>query len=115
MVLVSLQPMQTNNRLLDDLAKVANGAVSTLAGVKGEIESTIRQQLERLLVDMDLVTRDEFEAVRAVAVKARGEQERLEKRIASLEALLANQKTPKSKAGSAKPRRKPTTSAPAKK
>ena len=64
---------------------------------------------------MDLVTRDEFEAVRAVAVNARSEQERLEKRIASLEALLANQKTPKSKASAAKPRRKPTASPPAKK
>ena len=62
--------MQTSNRILDDLARVANGAVSTLAGVKGEIDALVRQRLERLLADADLVTRDEFEAVKAMAAKA---------------------------------------------
>lgn len=87
--------MQTNNRILDDLAKVANGAVSTLVGVKSEVEATIRQQLERLLVDMDLVARDEFEAMKAVAIEARTEQERLEKRLVKLEEVIANQAGPK--------------------
>ncbi|MBT3767157.1 MAG: accessory factor UbiK family protein [Rhodospirillaceae bacterium] len=81
--------MQSNNRVLDDLAKVANGAVSTLVGMKGEAEALVRQQLERLLSEMDVAQRDEFEAVKAMAQKARTEQEKLEKRVAELEAQLA--------------------------
>ncbi|MCP5367658.1 MAG: accessory factor UbiK family protein [Hyphomicrobiales bacterium] len=80
--------MQTSNRLFDDLAKMANGAVSTVAGIKGEVEAMVRQQLERILVDMDMVPREEFEAMRAVAIKAREEQEKLEARVAALEAQL---------------------------
>ena len=80
--------MQTSNRILDDLARVANGAVSTLVGVKNEIDALVRQRIERLLNDADVVPRDEFDAVKAMAAKARTEQERLEKRIAGLEAKL---------------------------
>ena len=58
--------MQSNNRVLDDLAKVANGAVSTLVGMKGEAEALVRQQLERLLSEMDVAQRDEFEAVKEI-------------------------------------------------
>jgi len=94
--------MQTNNRILDDLAKVANGAVSTLVGVKGEIEATVRQQLERLLTDLDLVPRDEFDAMKKVAITARTEQEKLEKRIAALETVIANQTKPKTTKAKAK-------------
>ncbi|NQV45999.1 MAG: accessory factor UbiK family protein [Rhodospirillales bacterium] len=81
--------MQTSNRLFDDMAKVANGAVSTLTGMKGEIEALIRHQIEKLLVDSDLVARDEFDAVKAMAAEARLQQEKLEKRVAELEAQLA--------------------------
>ena len=91
--------MQTSNRLLDDLAKVASGAASTLAGVKDEINGLVRQQLERLLADLDLVSRDEFEAVKATAATARTEQEKLEKRIAELEARLPAAKTRSSRSG----------------
>ncbi|MCC7017073.1 MAG: accessory factor UbiK family protein [Rhodospirillales bacterium] len=77
--------MQTRNRVLDDIAKVAGGAASVLAGVKDEVEALARARLERLVAAMDLVTRDEFEAVRAMAVKARAEQERLAARIEALE------------------------------
>ena len=94
--------MQTNNRILDDLAKVANGAVSTLVGVKSEIEASVRQQIERLLSEMDLVPREEFDAIKAVAVAARTEQEKQEKRIAALEAQIANQGKPKFKAKASK-------------
>ncbi len=80
--------MQTSNRILDDLARVANGAVSTLVGVKNEIDALVRQRIERLLNDADMVPRQEFDAVKAMAAKARTEQERLEKRIAGLEARL---------------------------
>ena len=89
--------MQTNNRILDDFAKVANGAVSTLVGIKSEIEASVRQQLDRLLSEMDLVPRDEFDALKAVAIAARTEQEKQEKRIAALEAQIANQGIPKFK------------------
>ena len=80
--------MQVDNRFLDDLARVANGAAGALSGVREEVEALVRQRAERFLADMDLVTRDEFEAVKAVAAKARLEQEALEARVAALEAAL---------------------------
>ena len=91
--------MQTRNRLFDDAAKIAGGAVGTLAGAKREIEALVRQQLERMLSSLDLVTRDEFDAVKEMAVKARSEQEDLAERLTALEAKTAEQKpaTPKSK------------------
>lgn len=78
--------MQTSNRLLDDLAKMASGAASTLVGVKQELDALIKQRIERLVANLDLVSRDEFEAVRAMAANARAEQQRLEERLARLEA-----------------------------
>jgi BMFP domain-containing protein YqiC len=99
--------MQSRTRILEDLAKVTTGAVSTLAGIKSEIEGLVRQQLERLLSDMDLVPRDEFDAVKAMAAKARGEQEALHKRVKALEGR-AKTKTP-GRAASAKPARPRTT------
>ena len=100
--------MQSKNRVLDDLARVANGAVSTLVGVKGEIEAMVRVQVERLLARFDLVERDEFDAVKAMAAKARAEQERLEKRVAALEAKLGVRAKTPSKAAkpAARPRKK---------
>lgn len=77
--------MQTSNRILDDLAKVASGAVSTAVGVKDEIEAIIRQRLEKFLANADLVTREEFEVVKAMASEARAEQQRLAIRLESLE------------------------------
>lgn len=81
--------MQTQNRFFDDLARVAAGAMGALSGVKGEVESRLREQLERVLAGMDLVSRDEFEAVKAMAAKARTEQEDLAKRVAELESRVA--------------------------
>ena len=81
--------MQSQNRFFDDLARVAAGAMGTLSGVKGEVETRIREQLERVLAGMDLVSRDEFEAVKAMAAKARSEQEELQRRLAGLESQLA--------------------------
>jgi BMFP domain-containing protein YqiC len=80
--------MQSQNRFFDDLARVAAGAVGTLTGVKSEIESRLREQFERVLAGMDLVTREEFEAVKAMASKARAEQEVLATRVAELEGLV---------------------------
>ncbi len=81
--------MQTDHRFLDDLAKVATGALGSLSGVKHEMESRLQQQLERILARMNLVPRDEFEAMKAVAQAAREAQIRLESRVAELEARLA--------------------------
>lgn len=95
--------MQTQNKLFDDLAKVANGAVSTVMGMKDEMDGMIRQRIERFLADADLVPREEFEVVKAMATKAREENEALAARVATLESQLAKPKrTPAKKA--AKPR-----------
>lgn len=84
--------MQTKNRIFDDMAKVASGTVSAFTGVRDEIDGLIRQQIERVMADLDVVPRDEFEAVKAMAVKARTEQEALIARIEELEAALKNSK-----------------------
>lgn len=81
--------MQSQNRFFDDLARVAAGAAGALTGMRGEVEARFRDQLERVLAGMDLVSREEFEAVKAMAAKAREEQENLLCRIAALEARVA--------------------------
>jgi len=90
--------MQVDNRLLDDLARMAGGAAGALSGVRGEIEARLKQQFERILAEMDLVSREEFEAVKAMAARARAEQEMLEKRVAALEAALAGRAAAAAKA-----------------
>ena len=74
--------------IFEDIAKLAGSAASTLAGFRDEVETLVRQQLERLLAEMKVTPREEFEAVRDMAAKARAEQEKLEKRVAALEAEL---------------------------
>ncbi len=91
--------MQTQNKFLDDLARVASGAVGVAAGMREEVEARLRDQFERVLGHMDLVTREEFEAVRAMAIKAREEQERLADRIAALEKVEAGTAKARAKAG----------------
>ena len=81
--------MQSQNRFFDDLARMAAGAAGALTGVRGEIESRFRDQLERVLAGMDLVGREEFEAAKAMAAKARDEQEILLRRIDALENRIA--------------------------
>lgn len=81
--------MQTDNRLLDDLTRIATGALGALQGAKGEVEQAVRQRLERALADMDLVSREEFDAVKAMAAAAREENIRLSERLAILESKLA--------------------------
>ena len=85
--------MQSSNRFFDDLAKVATGAASTFTGVRSELETFVNKQLQRLLKDVDLVKREEFNVIKAVAVKARAEQEKLEVRIKNLEDELTSKKT----------------------
>lgn len=90
--------MQTSNRILDDMAKVASGAVSAVTGLKGDAEGVLRRQMEKLLADMDLVTREEFDAVKAMAANARAEQEKLQTRVDALEGQLKAKKAPTNKA-----------------
>lgn len=96
--------MQTDNRFLDDLAKVASGALGSVSGVKHEVEMRIQQQLERLLGRMNLVSRDEFEAMKAVAQAAREAQIRLEARVRALEARLADAAQPAGQESDSEPR-----------
>lgn len=81
--------MQTRNPLLDDLAKVATGAASAFSGLREEIETRVRDQMAKLLDGMNLPNREEFEVVKAMAAKAREENDELRARIAELEAKLA--------------------------
>lgn len=80
---------QTTNRILDDIAKLMTDAAGAAQGVRREMESMVRSQVERFLTDMDVVRRDEFEAVKAMAEKAREENEQLSARLKDLEARLA--------------------------
>jgi BMFP domain-containing protein YqiC len=86
--------MQTDNRFFDDMAKAASGALGSIAGLRHEIEIRVQQQLERLLGRMNLVSREEFEAMKAVAQAAREEQIKLERRLADLEMRLNASSTP---------------------
>ena len=105
--------MQTDNRLFDDLAKVANGALHTMSGVRDEIENRLRERVERWLSDMDMVPREEFDAIKAVAQAARAEQEALSARVDALESRIAvlEGSTPATKTAAVKavPRTKRTT------
>jgi BMFP domain-containing protein YqiC len=85
--------MQTQNRIFDDLARVAGGALSALTSVKDEIEAMIRDRLERFMAEGNFVRREEFDVVRAMATEARAEQERLASRIAALEAAASVDKS----------------------
>lgn len=79
---------QTNNRLMDELAKLVTNAAGAAQGVRTEVDSFMKTQAEKVLNDMDIVSREEFEAVRDMAVKAREENDALLKRIDVLEAAL---------------------------
>jgi len=81
--------MQTDNRMLDDLARLASGVAGVAASAREEAEAAVKARLQRILGEMDVVTREEFEAVEAMAANARSEQEKLDERGAALEAKLA--------------------------
>ena len=99
--------MQTDNRLLDDMAKAASGALGSLAGLRHEIEMRVQQQLERLLGRMNLVSREEFDTVKAVAQAAREQQIKLERRLEEIEARLNGTPLPVSTASAAAPESAP--------
>ena len=93
--------MQNRNRLFDDAARVAGGALGALSGIQRELRGLVRHQIDKMLSEMDLVTRDEFDAVRAMAIRARDENEKLEARLQALETAATKMKT----ASRSKPKR----------
>ncbi|HEX3810647.1 MAG TPA: accessory factor UbiK family protein [Rhizomicrobium sp.] len=84
--------MQTDNPFLDGVARVFTDAAGAAQSLRGEIDTFVRQRLEKLVADMDFVPREEFEAVKAMAAKARTENESLAARIAELEKAAAASK-----------------------
>ena len=91
---------QTQNRVLDEIARLFTNAAGAAQGVRQEVETLMRSQAERLVADLDLVPREEFEVVRALAALAREENEALKLRVEALEAQLAR-KAAKGKAKTA--------------
>jgi hypothetical protein len=81
--------MQTRDKLFDDLSQLMTNAAGMAQGVKTEAETAMKSWIERKLADANLVTRDEFDAVREMASRAREENESLAARVAELEARLA--------------------------
>ena len=77
--------MQTRNKVLDDLSQLMTNAMGVAQGAREEAETAMKSMIDRWLADRDLVTREEFDAVRAMAQKAREENEALKARIAALE------------------------------
>ncbi|HEX8481651.1 MAG TPA: accessory factor UbiK family protein [Allosphingosinicella sp.] len=90
--------MQSENRLFDDFVKVMNGAAGTIAGMGREAEGAFRDRMRDWVGGLDMVSREEFEAVKAIAIAAREESAALRSRIEALEAAAAAR--PKRKADS---------------
>jgi BMFP domain-containing protein YqiC len=80
---------QANNRVLDEIAKLMTDAAGAAQGVRREVETLVRAQGERMLRDMDVVSREEFEAVKAMAQRAREENDALRARLDVLETRIA--------------------------
>ncbi len=81
--------MQSQNKIFDDFAKVATGAAGSFAGVAREFETQTREKLREWLGGLDMVTREEFEACRALAARAMGDVELLKAEVAALKAAHA--------------------------
>ncbi len=86
--------MQTQSSVFDDLARLMTGAMGMAQGMSDEARSFMRAQADRFVAEMDLVSRDEFEAVKQLAAQARAEADELRERVAALEAALAKATTP---------------------
>jgi len=77
---------QTNNRLIDEIARLATDAAAVAQGARREVETAVRSQIERLLSEANVVSRDEFEAVKAMAARSADEVAALQKRLDAIEA-----------------------------
>lgn len=87
--------MQSENRLFDDFVKVLNGAAGTFAGMTREAEAGFRERMREWIGGLDMVGRDEFEAVKAIAVAAREENQALKARLDAVEAAAAKAPAPR--------------------
>jgi BMFP domain-containing protein YqiC len=94
---------QTSNRFLDDLARLMTDAAGAAQGVRREVETVVRSQIERLLQDMNVATREEVDVLRDLVVAAREENERLAIRMKALEERLATLEGPRAGANEAGP------------
>jgi BMFP domain-containing protein YqiC len=93
--------MQSENRLFDDFVKVMNGAAGTLAGMGREAEGAFRDRMRDWMGGIDMVSREEFDAVKAIAVAAREENQALKARLDAIEAAAAGGPPEKSTAPAA--------------
>lgn len=106
--------MQSEKRIFDDLAKVLNGVAGTVAGMGREAEASMRERAREWAGGLDLVTREEFDAVKTLAANARAEADALAKRVAALEAAAGLKAAPSAKAAAkAAPKAKPAPKKPA--
>ena len=101
-----------DTRFFDELAKVATGAVGAISGIRGQIQSEIKSQINKFIIEMDFVPREEFDITEAVAKQASLQVQTLEKRVAELELQLGIKKKPvaskpKAKASKSTPKTKP--------
>jgi len=96
--------MQTDNRLLDGMARFFTNTAGAAQAFKAEMETMMKARFERLIADLDLVLREEFDAVKAMASKARAENDKLATRVAELEKKLGGS-PPKSPAAARAPRK----------
>ena len=85
---------QTSNRFLDEMARLMNDAAGVASGVRREVDTVFRNQADRILRDLDVVKREEFEAVKEMSRLAREENEDLKARVAALEARLGPDRAP---------------------
>ena len=85
--------MQTRSKILDDISQLMTNAMGVAQGAKTEAETAFKSLVDRWMADREFVTREEFDAARAMAQKAREENAALEARIATLEAALAKKKS----------------------
>jgi BMFP domain-containing protein YqiC len=93
--------MQSQNRLFDDFVKMMNGAAGTIAGMTREAQAAMQERAKEWIGGLDLVSREEFEAVKAIAIAAREESEALKARIEALEGKAAKPTRKKGQADAA--------------
>lgn len=97
---------KTDNRFFDEMAKAATGAVSAFAGIREQIQSEIKTQINRFIVEMDFVPREDFEIVESMARESRLQNAKLEARIEQLEKAAGISKAPKKAAAPKKTAKK---------
>src|SRR4051812_18914481 len=99
--------MQTDNRVLDSMARFFTNAAGAAQAFRTEVETIVKTRLERLVADLDFVPREDFNAVKQMASKARAENEKLAARVAALEAQIVTLKRgPKATPKTPRPRRR---------